>query len=425
VLVAPIPPPKVEADNELLVPPQERRLPFTRTTNASTSPFAPVWANEKWHNLTQGNQLLDCMSIDTGREMGDWISGAKAARQASALQAQTSLQSGQRSSPDSAFRPGRRPRQPAEPSVRQLDGAASERRREDLLSPRSLDADDSNDLNQITPTLARSRAMAPAGFWEPEVPYEDYSSVSGRSASSTGATGIEDTDSTHPGPFTLTLELVDPGLVTLEMTKTFLPIFKTNRAGARTMVETDSFIIITTVPRSGFVMKSGADLHRTSIHADTTKDVPMQTEDHEMGENEYKQVEPHSLKPRTKIISNPLIPPRSLSISPLPTLNLSISNPQMTPTDEIMALELVDQTLSQAGQTSRPLYFSSDGTVSRARGALMSGVDDRGKPLDVHVLLEATDWSKTALGPREQWPQSLKTVGESHGDAINCIELIN
>jgi hypothetical protein len=80
-----------------------------------------------------------------------------------------------------------------------------------------------------------------------------------------------------------------------------------------------------------------------------------------------------------------------------------------------MALDLVE---SSDGQASRPLYFSSDGTVSRPRGPLLNGVDERGKPLDVHVLLETTDWSKTGLGPRENWPQSLKTVGECAGTLL-------
>jgi hypothetical protein len=81
---------------------------------------------------------------------------------------------------------------------------------------------------------------------------------------------------------------------------------------------------------------------------------------------------------------------------------------QITPTDEIMALDL-----SASGErTDRPLLFDKDGVVSRLKGSRTAGYDERGKALDVNVLLETYDWATTSLGPKDRWPQSLKTVGE-------------
>lgn len=361
--------------------------------------------------------MLDCLSIDGARQMGDWISGARAARQASAMQAEASGGRGASEVMSSSLY-GRRG--DAGPSgggpSRNLE---LEERMKSIASSESIDPNDSLDLDDITPTLARSGAMAPAGFWEPEIPYGEHASASGRSASSAGVTGIEGVDESHQGPFSLTLNLVDPGQVTLELTKTALPIFKRSRTGLQTMVQTDSFIIVTTVPKSGFVSKGQRVVSRVPTRMEQPVELSpkSQTVDEKMQvdieQTPFAQTQPGStpVKPRTTLLSHPTGLARTMTISPLPNIEMpSIPSTQMTPTDEIMALDLAE---AGEGQASRPLYFSSDGTVSRPRGPLLNGVDERGKPLDVHVLLATTDWSKTGLGARETWPQSLKTIGES------------
>lgn len=344
--------------------------------------------------------MLDCVSIESARRLGDWISGARAAKQESVLA--------------SAGQGGRR--------VERVTGAAPrdralERRIKAEMSGQASSPEDELDLDDVTPTLARSGAIAPPGFWEPEVPYEEHASTSGQSAS-TGATGLEGVDELHQGRFSLTLDLVDPGKVTLEMTKTSLPIYRIGRSGERTMVETDSYIIVTTVPKSGYVVKDTQPSRvptpnsLTELSPATEKasdeimlDVPPAT-------NSAPSRPPQS---RLTVLPSPKAAPRGLTLPSLHGTSAPTAGNQLTPTDEIMALDLVE---SSDGQASRPLYFSSDGTVSRPRGPLLNGVDERGKPLDVHVLLETTDWSKTGLGPRENWPQSLKTVGECAGTLL-------
>jgi len=63
-------------------------------------------------------------------------------------------------------------------------------------------------------------------------------------------------------------------------------------------------------------------------------------------------------------------------------------------------------------QPGRPLIFHRDGTVSYQPGGSSATTAD-GRSLDVHTLLETTDWSKTSLGPRESWPGSLNGFGKS------------
>jgi hypothetical protein len=59
------------------------------------------------------------------------------------------------------------------------------------------------------------------------------------------------------------------------------------------------------------------------------------------------------------------------------------------------------------------MIFQKDGSVKRQQSAFPDGATDNGKSLDVNILLNTTDWSKTGLGPMESWPQSLKSAGES------------
>jgi hypothetical protein len=231
---------------------------------------------------------------------------------------------------------------------------------------------------------------APEGFWEPEVPYEDRSTQSDHSLSESGMTGVEDADARGAGPATIVIDLVEPGSVRLELTQTSVPIFQFGRTGTRTRMESHTFVIVTTVPRSEYVPRRTA-VGETSYPLDPA----------------FAAIPPTGLAPlpRTTILPSPASPPKQPST--LPTAAQGAA--QITPTDEIMALDL-----SASGEgASRPLVFNRDGTISRSQGRDMSGMDPTGRPLDVQVLLNTFAWEKTALGPKDQWPQSLKTVGES------------
>ncbi|ORY35646.1 hypothetical protein BCR39DRAFT_511288 [Naematelia encephala] len=332
VLISPIPPPSHQDDDDS---PPDSHLAFTRTSLSFAQPFDAVWTNEKWRNLTQGRQLLECVSMEGARELGDWISGAREARgrqhgpSAAAKLAPTHFGYGQES---------HRARGVSEPSPGE-------------------------------------------GFWEPEIPpYEDRSAISeALSTSDTPGTGIEPVDGEHPGPSTMVLELIEPGRVTLELTKASLPIWQTSRSDSKIRLETHTFIVITTSPRSSFIPN--------------TDSKPAQ----EQPDPEKVLVAPTNrlaLQPRTSVLPWPSLRPIQLGISPK----------SITPTDEQMMLDFPGESSS-----TRPLFFSRDGTVSRQK-APARDMGTGGRSMDVHELLRDTDWSKTSLGPQESWPQSLKTI---------------
>lgn len=52
-------------------------LPWTRTEFANLKPFEPVWANQHWKRLAGGQSLLDCLTLDSMRKLGDWLTGAQ------------------------------------------------------------------------------------------------------------------------------------------------------------------------------------------------------------------------------------------------------------------------------------------------------------------------------------------------------------
>jgi hypothetical protein len=244
---------------------------------------------------------------------------------------------------------------------------------------------------------------------------------------------MEESDIEHPGPMTLTLNLVTPAEVTLGLTKTTLPIYQFGRSGARTRMETHTFIVITTIPRTPMMVKEAVSTDTSptsSIILDTPEIIAGRANPVHRAVEELRQSgmavddRPHAhdprSAPRTTILPSPSSPPRTVA-PPLPigaTVDPHVAqaqNQNLTPTDEIMALDMC------AGEmgAGRPLFFNRDGTVSRPRGTMSNGRAANGKPLDVHELLRTFDWGKTSLGPRESWPQSLRTIGVSLPDKIH------
>lgn len=378
MLVAPIPPPpEHDEGDDLPIPPQDHHLPFTRSSHPSIQPFEPVWTSEKWRNLTQGRTLLDCISIDGARALGDWISGARAVRGKDRRHVGLAL-----------------------------SGPVASRTRSHFEPPAGLPIPTGLVLPPAVTAASSDDATAPEGFWEPENPYEDRVSLSD-SASDGAATGIEGWEPHHPGPMSVTIELVDPVQVTLELTKTSMPIYQFNRTGARAKMATHTYIIITTIPRGPLTMKEGPVLPILPTPASLSMSEPP-TEPAVV-------LDPSHLSHgalRTTILASPASPPRTVA-PPLPigaTLDTqSGAAVNITPTDGIMALDMPHGSTGQ----SRPIFFNRDGTVSRPRGLGNKGLDNNGKSLDVHELLRDFEWSTTSLGPQESWPQSLKTIGMS------------
>jgi hypothetical protein len=239
---------------------------------------------------------------------------------------------------------------------------------------------------------------APEGFWEPEMPpYEDRSTKSDLLSSSDDATGIGAVDDDHPGPHTMTVQLKRPGRVTLEMTKSTMPIYSKSKSGATTRVITHTFAIITTTPRSALVMDT------------TPKGTGMEIPTIAMSEPDSDGV---PRPPRKTVLPNPSSPIRAISKVLPEATNLDVA-----PIESDLDLDTPTYEKPQhlaLGTPARPMIFQKDGSVKRQQSAFPDGATDNGKSLDVNILLNTTDWSKTGLGPMDSWPQSLKSAGESH-----------
>jgi hypothetical protein len=250
----------------------------------------------------------------------------------------------------------------------------------------------------VSETAPPEYPEAPEGFWEPEMPpYEDRSTKSDLLSSSDDATGIGAVDDDHPGPHTMTVQLKRPGKVTLEMTKSMMPIYSKSKSGATTRVITHTFAIITTTPRSALIMDitpKGAEM-----------DIPIIA----MSEPDSDGV---ARPPRKTVLPNPNSPIRTISKA-LP----DATNLDKTSLGSDLDLDTPTYEKPQhvaLGTPARPMIFQKDGSVKRQQSAFPDGATDNGKSLDVNILLHTTDWSKTGLGPMESWPQSLKSAGESH-----------
>jgi hypothetical protein len=228
-------------------------------------------------------------------------------------------------------------------------------------------------------------------------PYEDRSTKSDLLSSSDDATGIGAVDDDHPGPHTMTVQLKRPGKVTLEMTKSMMPIYSKSKSGATTRVITHTFAIITTTPRSPLIM----DI--------TPKGAEMEIPTIAMSEPDSDGV---ARPPRKTVLPNPSSPIRAISKA-LP----EATNLDKTSLGSDLDLDTPTYEKPQhvaLGTPARPMIFQKDGSVKRQQSAFPDGATDNGKSLDVNILLNTTDWSKTGLGPMESWPQSLKSAGESH-----------
>ncbi|CAK9780214.1 unnamed protein product [Cutaneotrichosporon oleaginosum] len=60
--------------------------PFDQPWNALgpasfTEPLAPVWVNRRWSRVAGTRHLLDCITVDGARRLGDWLSGVRSLRE--------------------------------------------------------------------------------------------------------------------------------------------------------------------------------------------------------------------------------------------------------------------------------------------------------------------------------------------------------
>ena len=253
---------------------------------------------------------------------------------------------------------------------------------------------------------------APEGFWEPEnPPYEDRSALSDPLSASDTGTGVKSFEVGH-GASTLLVKLTNPSRVTLEFTKTSMTMFQNGRRGTRTKTDTHTFVIITTTPSSLGNAPPGSktisDLKPQRYPSPDEKAQAMYSEEAQ----EARQSCRSSPAPRFIVLPRQAPPPHPTAQLPVGAIsaNQGGSRMNLTPTEEVMALDLTVPGPSTG--PPRPIFFNRDGTVTR-HGSGRKADDNDERQLDVHELLRTKDWAQTPLGPRELWPQSLKTIGEN------------
>lgn len=357
--------------------------------------------------MTQRRDLLDCLSIEEARRLGDWISGARAVR---------------------GTKVNKHHRVNAPMSLATL--GETKHLRDFSFNVLPEDVRKSFENTTLSPRSPNDETMsaAPEGFWEPEnPPYEDRSSRSdGSTDADTAGTGLESFEEDHPGPATIIIELKKPGRVVLELTKTSTPIWQFQRSGARTRMETHTFVTVTTIPRSPFVTSppmAQKDQDEDSFMNDDATPMPDSENVPITFPVDSPEVSPKAdtllvpsfprSNPRTRILSGPRLSNKNFANLPAGATadQPTVDGSDLTPTEEITALEMPESAMDRVTRPNQPIFFNRDGTVS-GRTKAEKKQDEHGLSLDVHELLRTTDWTKTPLGPMEQWPQSLKTIGE-------------
>lgn len=350
--MVPIPPPPQPSQEELDEFPSpsfntEAPKLFTRADHGTSQPFDIVWANEKWRNLTNDQPLLNCLNVKGARKLGNWIGGVK---------------------------------------------EATGNGKEQIVHVAKA-------AGVGIPEVLAKMISSQSSSWAPEHPYEDRSTKSDHLSNSSELTGIEVEEGMQNNPATVIIELVNPGTVTLEFTKTIMPVTRLGTGGLKAPMNTHSFAIITTVPKSLFVPNSsfqssplaGPELQGVQDEAATRSNYPLAI-------------------PKTTILSpSQSPPPLPFSTAPQSSLTPNPDTDNISPAKKSLIDELKGPgILPPSKKHSAPLMFNGDGTVSRQA----QGLEARGESrTSVDVLMDQTDWSKTPLGPLEQWSQSLKTIG--------------
>ncbi|WWD02256.1 hypothetical protein V865_000294 [Kwoniella europaea PYCC6329] len=320
VLVVPISPESPTQDTNVAGP------SFTHVGHEAFQPFEVVWSNTKYQTYTQGSTLLECLDVDGARKLGKWIDG----------------QGVKHSSGDSSVKG--RDKDHTFASDFTIDTTSGD----GPIRPQVKVGDPSSTGGPYSPRTVPGPSLIDQDHLEPSI------------------TSTSSFSENKP----LLLNFVHPSTASFELIKTNLPIWRTDRTGGsgKARMTTHSFVIITTIPRSGSDTIPPAS---PCSDPDPFMSTPMKEKS-------------NFLSPQDELPEAPVIPKTTKAV---------------TPTEELNGL---DFTLKKHGA----IRFGRDGTVTTSNPE----GNRRDLAADVHDLMESTDWSQTPLGPREQWPQSLKTI---------------
>lgn len=373
--------------------------PLAPTSFARLHPFVPVWTNKRWRRLARGRSLLDCLSLRSMRSLGDWVQGRD---EADARVDALSLGALSLSTGPSSIRGGSRA------GVMSRSGSTGS--------------------SQQAASLGSSGPKSCSGFGAPStVDHEGSFSLS-----SDPSEWLDADRATHES--TLTLDFILTATpITLQLSRTVRPLYQMHN-GNRMLSKTNRFVVVTTVP----VTEPSLQLPERQAEMDTTSQLSV----YAMGTPQRR----HSLRS--------LDDDRSPGAGSNPSPGTVASSPMATPIGA--SSEASSSLLHQAGQRlahgtvppvasppiasqfppggilethkedvvkdmlppdwveGLPVFFANGSSwVPRPPLTQPASHETDGAPRrsqNVEKLIETLDWSKTPLGPREEWPESLTSI---------------
>ncbi|WVR09484.1 hypothetical protein IAU60_006552 [Kwoniella sp. DSM 27419] len=368
-LLLPIPPAEAEPGSPDVNPVRSAEdVPFTRSTGSSSA-FDIVWSNSKWQALAENASILDCLDMAGARAFGDWISGARENRSRSESLGEPST--AQRGLDHSGHGVGR---------ISGGSGRTPISHDRQLYSPISP--------TSLSPGVAQGREP-PAGFWETGSSYDDpVENVEGSLPNRLKAAGLRIGEANPLGPASLCVNLVHPCNITLEMTKTMLSVATKSTdepAADEPQSMSHSLAIVTTIPRStAHVGRSSHanPLNRPRVHTESTG------------------------------MRDALQGIREMSVQT--RVNEDAAGLQVIERDHAMTSPIQVGEADQDGDSAKAmalkqsLILGKDGKMSVQKQRPLEIVRMANKTCK--ELFDETDWSKTPLGAKETWPQSLTTI---------------
>ncbi|WRT68535.1 uncharacterized protein IL334_005512 [Kwoniella shivajii] len=312
-------------------------------------PFKIFWANDKWRNLARGNTLLECLDVEGARKLGNWISG--------------------------------------------LEGNG----KSDLPSPDKAQSEAGpSQYAQNTLAASRNNTASPQGGPK-STGYDRIGQSPHSPRSIQHASFGQDDPAQYPSPsFTLPfrLDLVHPVRTAWKLLQVIMPIWRIGENAERTQIGTHNFAIITTIPRTSATLEMMNGLRAYQGDKQDVKEIVSP----QIEEKPFAQPKTTVLTGSPGSHSNTLNRPIPSAFSSDP----SVTRGSGIPTEELKGFDF-------STKQTEAIRFGRDGTVTRPTPKAKSSSSDT-KYKTAQELMDSTDWAATSLGPRDQWPQSLKTA---------------
>nr|XP_019006639.1 uncharacterized protein I203_00231 [Kwoniella mangroviensis CBS 8507]OCF70100.1 hypothetical protein I203_00231 [Kwoniella mangroviensis CBS 8507] len=337
---------------------------FTHVEHEAFQPFEVVWSNNRYKKFIQGSTLLECLDVEGARKLGRWIGGQWTGGQ----------------------------------GVQDLRGDSSGKGKDKGQTFASdFTIDNTIGDGSAQPEVKVGGSSSKGSSYSPKT-------VLGSSfLDQDGHEPITDSASYFSGSESLLLDFVHPSKACFELIRTDLPIWRLGRSGGsgKAPMTTHTFVIITTIPRSDpEIFQLSASFSDQNGDPGTFMLSPLKEKSSFLPPQDELLATP--VIPKTTVLSPSTSPSHKSLTRPIPAATSSdpaLTQKAVTPTEELNGFDFISK-------KPGAIRFGRDGTVTKSSG------EGRRQDLtvDVHDLMESTDWSKTPLGPREQWPQSLKTI---------------